>query len=50
VAFLRRYAALAPAPLEDSSGRGEFEPLASNESEAGRQANRRIEVAIYSRA
>jgi outer membrane protein OmpA-like peptidoglycan-associated protein len=33
-----------------SSGRGEFEPLASNESEAGRQADRRIEVAIYSRA
>jgi outer membrane protein OmpA-like peptidoglycan-associated protein len=30
-----------------ASGRGEWEPLATNESEAGRQANRRIEVAIY---
>jgi outer membrane protein OmpA-like peptidoglycan-associated protein len=30
-----------------SSGRGEFEPIATNETEAGRQANRRIEVAIY---
>ena len=33
-----------------SSGRGELEPLASNETEAGRQANRRIEVAIFSGA
>lgn len=30
-----------------ASGRGEFEPLATNETEAGRQANRRIEVAIF---
>lgn len=30
-----------------ASGRGEWEPLATNESEAGRQANRRVEVAIY---
>jgi outer membrane protein OmpA-like peptidoglycan-associated protein len=30
-----------------SSGRGEMEPIATNETEAGRQANRRIEVAIY---
>ena len=30
-----------------SSGRGELEALASNESEAGRQINRRIEVAIF---
>ncbi len=29
------------------SGRGELEPLATNETEAGRQLNRRIEVAIY---
>jgi outer membrane protein OmpA-like peptidoglycan-associated protein len=29
------------------SGRGELEPLATNETEAGRQANRRIEVAIF---
>jgi len=31
-----------------SSGRGELEPLGSNDTEAGRQMNRRIEVAIYS--
>jgi outer membrane protein OmpA-like peptidoglycan-associated protein len=31
----------------DASGRGESEPIATNESEPGRQANRRIEVAIY---
>lgn len=30
-----------------ASGRGEWEPLATNETEAGRQANRRVEVAIY---
>ena len=30
-----------------TSGMGELEPLASNETEAGRQKNRRIEVAIY---
>jgi outer membrane protein OmpA-like peptidoglycan-associated protein len=30
-----------------ATGRGEWEPLATNETEAGRQANRRIEVAIY---
>lgn len=29
------------------TGRGELEALASNETEAGRQLNRRIEVAIY---
>jgi outer membrane protein OmpA-like peptidoglycan-associated protein len=33
-----------------SSGRGELEPVGSNETEAGRQTNRRIEVAIYSGA
>lgn len=33
-----------------SSGRGELEPLGSNETEAGRQMNRRIEVAIFSGA
>jgi flagellar motor protein MotB len=26
---------------------GETEPLAGNDTEAGRQANRRVEVAIY---
>ncbi len=30
-----------------ASGRGELEPIGSNESESGRQANRRIEVAIF---
>jgi outer membrane protein OmpA-like peptidoglycan-associated protein len=30
-----------------TSGRGEMEPIASNESEAGRQQNRRVEVAIF---
>jgi outer membrane protein OmpA-like peptidoglycan-associated protein len=33
-----------------TSGRGELEPIATNESEAGRQANRRIEVAIVASA
>jgi outer membrane protein OmpA-like peptidoglycan-associated protein len=33
-----------------SSGRGELEPLGSNDSDAGRQQNRRIEVAIYASA
>lgn len=28
-------------------GRGEYEPLSENETDAGRQKNRRIEVAIY---
>jgi outer membrane protein OmpA-like peptidoglycan-associated protein len=31
-----------------TAGRGELEPLATNDTEAGRQLNRRIEVAIYS--
>ena len=30
-----------------TSGRGESEPVESNSSEAGRQKNRRVEVAIY---
>ena len=30
-----------------SAGRGEAEPLASNDTDAGRQQNRRVEVAIY---
>ncbi|HZI26647.1 MAG TPA: OmpA family protein [Gemmatimonadaceae bacterium] len=33
-----------------SSGRGELEPVGSNETDAGRQMNRRIEVAIFSGA
>jgi outer membrane protein OmpA-like peptidoglycan-associated protein len=31
----------------DANGRGEAEPVASNESDAGRQENRRVEVAIF---
>ena len=31
-------------------GRGEMEPVASNETDAGRQQNRRVEVAIYANA
>ena len=30
-----------------STGRGETEPMATNDTEAGRQQNRRVEVAIY---
>jgi outer membrane protein OmpA-like peptidoglycan-associated protein len=30
-----------------TSGRGESEPIASNESDYGRQQNRRVEIAIY---
>lgn len=33
-----------------TAGRGEMEPVASNETEGGRQLNRRIEVAIYANA
>lgn len=33
-----------------TSGRGEMEGVATNDTEAGRQANRRIEVAIYAGA
>lgn len=31
-----------------TAGRGEAEPIATNETDAGRQQNRRVEVAIYS--
>jgi outer membrane protein OmpA-like peptidoglycan-associated protein len=33
-----------------SVGRGETEPLATNDTEAGRQANRRVEIAIVANA
>jgi outer membrane protein OmpA-like peptidoglycan-associated protein len=38
-----------PARLR-SVGRGETEPLAANDTESGRQLNRRVEVAIYANA
>jgi outer membrane protein OmpA-like peptidoglycan-associated protein len=31
----------------NSTGRGEAEPIATNDTEAGRQTNRRVEIAIY---
>jgi len=31
----------------ETSGRGEAEPIASNDTDSGRQQNRRVEVAIY---
>jgi outer membrane protein OmpA-like peptidoglycan-associated protein len=33
-----------------TAGRGEMEPIASNDTDAGRQLNRRVEVAIYADA
>ena len=37
---------LAPSRVE-IEGRGEYEPIADNDTDAGRQENRRVEVAIY---
>lgn len=34
-------------PRVETSGRGELEPVASNDTERGRQQNRRVEVAIF---
>src|ERR1700741_2869273 len=36
-----------PADRIRTAGRGESEPIASNETETGRQQNRRVEVAIF---
>lgn len=36
-----------PASRISTSGRGESEPVATNDTEAGQQQNRRVEVAIY---
>ncbi len=40
---------VAPGRLR-SAGRGETEPIASNDDEAGQSQNRRVEVAIYANA
>jgi outer membrane protein OmpA-like peptidoglycan-associated protein len=37
---------VSPARVE-TAGRGEAEPVASNDTEAGRQQNRRVEIAVY---
>jgi outer membrane protein OmpA-like peptidoglycan-associated protein len=34
-------------PRVETAGRGELEPVAANDSERGRQQNRRVEVAIF---
>jgi outer membrane protein OmpA-like peptidoglycan-associated protein len=36
-----------PSARISTSGRGESEPVATNDTDAGRQLNRRVEVAIY---
>jgi outer membrane protein OmpA-like peptidoglycan-associated protein len=36
-----------PSDRIRTAGRGEAEPIASNETEAGRQQNRRVEIAIF---
>jgi outer membrane protein OmpA-like peptidoglycan-associated protein len=36
-----------PASRISTAGRGESEPVATNDTDAGRQLNRRVEVAIY---
>jgi outer membrane protein OmpA-like peptidoglycan-associated protein len=33
-----------------TAGRGETEPIGTNETEAGRQLNRRVEIAIFANA
>ncbi len=42
-----RYLASRGVARIDTRGRGETEPIASNDDAAGRQQNRRVEVAIY---
>lgn len=39
-----------PASRIKTSGRGESEPVATNDTEAGKQQNRRVEIAIYANA
>lgn len=44
--YLMETKGLNPSTLK-SSGRGEYDPVASNETAEGRQKNRRVEVKIY---
>ena len=37
---------VSPTRVE-TAGRGETEPVATNDTDAGRQANRRVEIAVY---
>jgi outer membrane protein OmpA-like peptidoglycan-associated protein len=37
---------VSPARVE-TAGRGESEPIAANDTDAGRQQNRRVEIAVY---
>jgi outer membrane protein OmpA-like peptidoglycan-associated protein len=37
---------VSPARVE-ATGRGETEPIATNDTDAGRQQNRRVEIAVY---
>jgi len=46
VNYLIKEKNLNPSTIK-SSGRGEFEPIASNDTAEGRQKNRRVEIKIY---
>jgi outer membrane protein OmpA-like peptidoglycan-associated protein len=48
MSYLGRYG--VGASRVSASGRGEMEPVTTNDTESGRQLNRRIEVAIYANA